>query len=92
MFFDKLAAPPTPGSLQEAVCVLVFSHRQDQQFYATLANLHPAGSAERKKAFGKYVTACFPHQVRAAEQTDEQVKATLERVCQQGPMLIGGGR
>ena len=89
VFFDKLGAPPLPGSLQEAVCMLVCSHRQNKQFYATLAGLYPDGSDGRRKAFKKYVTACFPHQVRMEEQSSEQIRATLERVCQQGPMVIG---
>ena len=69
--------------------MLVFAHRQDQKFYSTLAGLYSEGSEGRNKAFGRFVTACFPHQVRKAEQTDAQIKETLERMCQQGPMVIG---
>ena len=68
--------------------MLVFSYRQNQQFYSTLAGLYPDGSEGRRNAFNKYVSACFPHQVRIQEQDHERVQRVLERMFKQGPMVI----
>lgn len=90
MFYDTLSAPPEPGSLQEAVCLLVFSYRQEQKFYSTLAGLHVPGSEGRRDAFRKFFAASFPHHHAQEEGTKEWVKKTLDRLFLQGPILVGG--
>lgn len=88
MFFDKVDAPPSPGSLQEALCILVQRYRQEQQYYKLLSELYPAGSKERQGAFDKFRQASFPYVDRSKSDYRDNVKRILDKAFLQGPMYI----
>lgn len=88
MFFDKVAAPPSPGSLQEALCVLVQRYRQEQDYYRVLANLYPKGSKERQGAFDKYRQSSFPYLEKGNYNHRDKVKRILDKAFLQGPMTV----
>ena len=87
LFYDLLAAPPEPGSLQEALCILVFRYRQEQRFYEVLSRLQPAGK-EREESFDKYKASLFPYVFKSARDTRDATKEALARAFALGPILI----
>lgn len=88
LFFDKVAAPPSPGSLQEALCILVQRYRQEQEYYSLLANLYPNGSKQKQGAFDKYRNAAFPYIDKGAETHQQKIKRLLDKAFLQGPMIV----
>tara|TARA_Y100000114_G_C11761900_1_gene330254 strand:+ start:3089 stop:3382 length:294 start_codon:yes stop_codon:yes gene_type:complete len=88
LFFDKVEAPPSPGSLQEALCILVQRYRQEQTYYGLLAGLYPQGSKERQGAFDKFRQSSFPYVERGANDHRKRVRDILDRAFLQGPMIV----
>jgi hypothetical protein len=88
LFYNLIGAPPVPGSLQEALCILVFRYRQEQDFYTTLAGLQPDGSDEQQEAFKKFKAAKFPYIYKTAHDERERTKAILDRAFSMGPIRI----
>lgn len=81
-------APPSPGSLQEALCILVQRYRQEQEYYSLLANLYPSGSKERQGAFDKFRQATFPYADQSKNDHESAIKRILDKAFSQGPMYI----
>ena len=88
LFFDKVSAPPSPGSLQEALCILVQRYRQEQKYYSLLATLYPNGSKERQGAFDKYRQSAFPYADRSKSDYSQNVRRILDKAFMQGPMYV----
>ena len=78
VFFDKVREPPHPGSLQEAVCVLVQRYRLDQQFFQTVL-LSSEDPKVKEEAFGKYRHALMPFLERVDNKEKARVKAELDK-------------
>ena len=87
MFYDKLEAPPVPGSLKEALCILVFRYRQEQEFYGLLSGLH-TDKKMQQECFEKYKRAKFPYVLKTAVDERDRTAAVLARAFEQGPILI----
>lgn len=85
--YDTIASPPDPGSLREAVCVLVQRYRAEQEYYRTVAALYEDGD-KRQEAFTEYRNALFPYIVRSSNTEMEQVRAILDDAYAQGPIVI----
>ncbi len=83
-----MEAPPVPGSLQEALCILVFRYRQEQDFYGKLASLQPEGSEEQRDAFAKLRAAKFPYVFKTARDERARTQETLDRAFAMGPILV----
>jgi len=88
LFYDKVEAPPSPGSLQEALCILVQRYRQEQKYYSLLAELYPKGTKERQGAFDKFRQSCFPYVDKNAADHKRTVRGILDRAFLQGPMVV----
>jgi len=88
LFFDKLGHPPEPGSLQEAVCLIIQNYRWKQRFYLDMAHLQAAGSKERMEAFEEYKKVFLPHLTKADVDQVAQAKQLLDQVFRDGPLLI----
>ena len=76
-----------PGSLQEALCILVFRYRQEQKFYELLVTAHDTGK-DRAESFEKFKAALFPYVFKSARDTRDATKDALERAFRLGPILI----
>jgi len=87
LFYDLLEAPPVPGSLQEALCILVFRYRQEQKFYELLVNAHEQ-TKDKQESFEKYKAALFPYVFKSARDTRDTTKEALERAFRAGPIMI----
>ena len=87
MFYDKLVAPPRPGSLQEALCILVQRYRQEQRFYLALAGLHQ-GAKEKQETFDAYKRAMYPYIEASGKRSRDRTKELLDEAFKQGPILI----
>ena len=87
LFFDKVDAPPSPGSLKEALCILIQRYRQEQDYYKLLASLS-GGAKEKQEAFEKYRQAMFPYIQRGAYNEKNRIKDILDRAFLQGPLFI----
>ena len=88
IFYDKLVAPPEPGSLREALCLLVFRYRQEQQFYSIYSALHAEGSKGRVDTSQQYREAMFPYAVRAKKNNRDTAMRILENAFKQGPLYL----
>ena len=88
IFYEKLAAPPESGSLQEALCILVQKYKQEQDFYKTLSELHPEGSKERQDAFDSFRHALFPYIEHVAKNEESRTQSILERAFRFGPIRV----
>jgi len=86
IFYDKLAAPPEPGSLQEALCLLVFRYRQEQEFYAAYSALHGEGSKGRVDTANSYRESMFPYAVRARTDRARTAKQIMDEAFLAGPL------
>ena len=78
VFFDKVREPPFPGSLQEAVCVLVQRYRLDQQFYQTVL-LSSEDAKVKEEAFGRYRHALMPFLERKDRNEKQKIKAEMDK-------------
>jgi hypothetical protein len=87
LFYDLLEAPPDPGSLQEALCILVFRYRQEQKFYGLLVNAQTEHK-DRAESFEKYKASLFPYVFKSARDTRDATKEALERAFRLGPIVI----
>jgi len=84
-----LKAPPEPGSLQEAVCVLVQRYRSEQDYYRTiLIATPPTATKEKNEALDKYRQALYPYVVRTADNSRQRMQAIMEKAYLQGPIRI----
>tara|TARA_Y100000310_G_C20700519_1_gene829354 strand:+ start:1294 stop:1605 length:312 start_codon:yes stop_codon:yes gene_type:complete len=90
LFYDKVAASPRPGSLQEALCILIQRYRQEQRYYKTLASMHPEGSEGRQEVFGSYKKAMYPYIESTGRRERDQTRELLEEAYLQGPFIIQG--
>lgn len=88
MFYDKIAAPPRPGSLQEALCVLIQRYRQEQRYYKTLAMLHQQGSDEQQEMFDAYKRAMYPYIESTGRDERDRTREILEEAYLRGPIFI----
>jgi len=87
LFYDKLAAPPRPGSLQEALCILVQRYRQEQRFYLALANLHQ-NPKEQQETFDAYKRAMYPYIEASGKRHRDRTREILDKAFRQGPIVI----
>jgi len=85
IFYDKIAAPPEPGSLREALCLLVFRYRQEQNFYSVYSSLHGDGSKGRIETANSFKEAMFPYAVRARNKQRSSSQEIMERAYLEGP-------
>lgn len=76
-----------PGSLQEALCILVFRYRQEQEFYGKLSELH-TDTKLRQECFEKYKRAKFPYVLKTAIDERDRTASVLAKAFEQGPILI----
>ena len=76
-----------PGSLKEALCILVFRYRQEQEFYGFLTNAHE-DAKQKQECFEKYKRAKFPYVIRTAIDERDRTTEVLERAFAAGPILI----
>ena len=83
-----MAAPPEPGSLQEALCILIHRYKQEQHFYQVLAGLHPEGSSEKQESFDSFRHALFPYIERVAVDDKDRTNAILDRAFAMGPISV----
>ena len=88
MFYDKLAASPRPGSLQEALCILVQRYRQEQRYYKALASMHAEGSEGRQEMFESYKRSMYPYIESTGRQYRDRTQELLEEAYLQGPLVI----
>lgn len=87
LLYDTIVSPPEPGSLKEAVCILVQKYRADQQYYRTLAQLSE-GTKQREEAFNSFRGAMFPYVQRTDDNWRSRMKAMLDKFYMQGPIRI----
>ena len=97
IFYDKLAVPPRPGTLQEALCMLVFRYRQRQRMYeAVLSTIDLSGGSNQVKFYEEvmeeYKKAMFPYISRALEDEKARIKRVMDRAFLRGPIKIVGGQ
>lgn len=76
-----------PGSLKEALCILVFRYRQEQEFYGLLTGLH-TDTKMKQECFEKYKRAKFPYVLKTAVDERDRTKAVLERAFAAGPIMV----
>lgn len=88
LLYDTISSPPDPGSLKEAVCVLVQRGRADQEFFKTAALLSEVGSKGREEYFEQYKHALFPYVAKAAAKESARQKALLDHFYLAGPIMI----
>jgi hypothetical protein len=82
-----LHAPPEPGSLREALCLLVFRYRREQEFYSVYSALHGEGTKGRISTANKYREAMFPFAVRAQETQRSTSKEIMDAAFAAGPFF-----
>jgi len=83
-----LSTHPEPGSLREAVCVLVQRYRQEKELYLALAMLSPEGSKNRQEHFNQYRECVFPYISRSTRNEEKRIKSVLERSFARGPFKV----
>ena len=88
MFYDKLAASPRPGSLQEALCIHIQRYRQEQRYYKTLASMHAEGSEGRQEMFDSYKRSMYPYIESTGRRHRAQTQELLEEAYLKGPFVI----
>lgn len=95
VFYDKLAVPPRPGTLQEALCMLVFRYRQKQRLYeAVLSTIDLSSPAQAKfyeEVMEEYKKSMFPYIAKTVENERARIKRIMDRAFMQGPIKIVGG-
>ena len=84
IFYDKLSNPPEPGSLQEALCVLIFKAREEYQTMEFAAQLMSTGSKEVSSIFEDYQGIRFPYLELAKEKEQRSAKDLMENVFTKG--------
>lgn len=87
LLYDTITSPPEPGSLKEAVCVLVQKYRADQKYFLAAATLSE-GAAQKDDMFNRFRSALFPYVEKTDEDWRSRMKAMLDRFYMQGPIAI----
>lgn len=83
LLYDTLSGPPTPDSLQEAVCIVIQRYRKDQEYYLAKAQL-----LQDRDAFNKYVIACYPYEYKAEKDAAQTLQQRMDNAFKQGPIVI----
>lgn len=90
ILYDKLGRVPEPGSLQEAVMMLVFRAREEYSTLHVMASL--TGSMEqRTELFDEYKRARFPFVEAEKVRKEEVIQNILKNAFEGGPMVIERG-
>ena len=91
IWYEKLGAPPTPGTWQEALSILVWVGRQEQQVAATRAVAQASikdTEKEARKAFENYLGAMFPYREKVEQKAKENQQELLRRWTGVGPIRL----
>ena len=89
LLYDSLGGSmPESGSLKEAVCLLVYQHRAERDFYKTLLLAQPPQDSGRRETFAKYKSASFPHFAELEKKIRAAEKRLLDNAFNAGPMRI----
>lgn len=87
LYYDKVAAPPAPGSLQEVLCILVQQYRREQEL-SKLIVLSSTDEKTKRDAFAAYQRASAPYIEHNERQYAERMKNFLEKLHADGPIVI----
>lgn len=87
ILYDK-GPLPEPGSLQEALHILVFRSREEFDALAVKGLLTPEGSKAREEIFMDYLDSRFPYLVKLQKKGQRNVKDILEQAFAQGPIPL----
>ncbi len=88
----NIGSVPHPGSLREAVCILVQRTLDERAYYATLVSAAAAGGKAQikvlKDALEKYRELIFPYMAGTRAQMNEGMKNALDRIVARGPLRV----
>lgn len=98
MLYDKLVGPPEPGSVMEALCILVQMRREMTELYrvhtvvqAVLITAHPeskdTGDSVRE-AFNNFKGSLMPFVKHALREEQAKVMQALHEEVKRGPLRI----
>tara|TARA_R110002126_G_scaffold188113_4_gene336557 strand:+ start:278 stop:661 length:384 start_codon:yes stop_codon:yes gene_type:complete len=92
LLYDKLVGIPEPGSLREAVCILIQRHRQETEYTKTMAIVAAAAGESQHSvlmdAVEQFRDLMFPYIQRTKRDLQKEMKAVLERAFTRGPMRV----
>ena len=92
MLYDKIDGIPEPGSLREAVCILVQQKRQDRDYHRVIA-LAAAAVGESQQnimmdALEKFRELSFPYIQATKKNVEETMQKLMEMVFAHGPIRV----
>lgn len=79
---------PEPGSLQEALCRVVYNFREQAEVIKTMLLATPGQDANKKQElFDMYVNAKYPY-LAHQKPVEFDIKKAIESAVDKGPMVI----
>jgi hypothetical protein len=98
VLYDKLEGPPEPGSVMEALCILVQMRREMTELYrvhtvvqAVLTTVHPESKDTGdnvREAFNNFKGSLMPFVKHAIKEEQERVMRALRDEVKRGPLMI----
>ena len=88
ILYDKLGKSPEPGSLQEALCILIYNAREDLKMFETIIGAMSSSDKGFEDVVKEYEKARFPFIERSKAKESKRVEDVLEKAFLAGPMVI----
>jgi hypothetical protein len=95
LIYDSLERPPKPGSILEAVCLMVQMRREVTQFYSVFAMVQAIISASDEgsgdvvnKAFSSYRDSLMPFLKNQMKDEQKRIKDFLSQEVLRGPLKV----
>jgi len=81
---------PEPGSLREAVCVLVQRYEWEREYFKVILLTAATGKNNNalRDALTKFQAASFPFMERAKQNLDVKMRQMLDKAFATGPIRI----
>lgn len=92
--YDTLDKPPKPGSVLEALCLLVQRTRQVVEIHKTLALVQSVLSAQAgdfknaRTAFENYKKTALPYLERELEEEKKRILDAFQKEVERGPLRV----
>jgi hypothetical protein len=86
-------SPPAPGSLQEALCILVFRAREEYELLGLVLSLVKEDDIQHKNSLLEdYKSVRFPFLKKEEEKTQKTVEEVFEKVFSGGTYVIDSSK
>ena len=92
LLYDKLIGIPEPGSLREAVCILIQRQRHERDYYRLITIAAAAGGSSQRQvlvdSLEKFRSLTFPYMDNMREKLETRMHDMLRKTFESGPIRV----